>query len=327
MDAAAMGERISGRRRACGMTQEQLAGKLYVSRSAVSKWERGASMPEISLLEPLADALEISLEELVIGAEPGEESRRERAGENRQDSSIKAVITMAEQEKKKKNHTLLFIGLAGLICAMIASGVSPYLEHYWDIAGIGVILVSGCLAGRLLTSARRRPGAVWMLLLINAGMILFLMNQIYSRDRVRTLTGGTGCYTSPFFSDYTLNLIPNQRYEGSEERYDEYIFLDRPSASQGEEGQWKEALSEYGMIYGTYRVLGENAIQLDCEILGDPIVIMDPGAETVKMYLEDEPYPIELQYAGSVPTIINAERYGPENTLDYRDYLTERTDR
>ena len=44
-------------RRAHGMTQEQLAEALGVTFAAVSKWERGASLPSVTLLMPLAEAL------------------------------------------------------------------------------------------------------------------------------------------------------------------------------------------------------------------------------------------------------------------------------
>ena len=43
------------------MTQEELAEKIFVSSKAVSKWETGQGFPDISLLEPLANALDISV--------------------------------------------------------------------------------------------------------------------------------------------------------------------------------------------------------------------------------------------------------------------------
>ena len=49
------------------MTQEELAARLYVSSKAVSKWETGRGFPDVSLLEPLADALGISVIELLSG--------------------------------------------------------------------------------------------------------------------------------------------------------------------------------------------------------------------------------------------------------------------
>jgi len=51
------------------MTQEELADTLFVSSKAVSKWETGQGFPDISLIEPLAKALGISVIELLSGAD------------------------------------------------------------------------------------------------------------------------------------------------------------------------------------------------------------------------------------------------------------------
>lgn len=50
-----------------GMTQEALAERVHVSAKAVSKWETGRGFPDISLLEPLAGALGLSVIELLSG--------------------------------------------------------------------------------------------------------------------------------------------------------------------------------------------------------------------------------------------------------------------
>ena len=60
-----MNETIRARRRALGMTQEQLADRLGVSAPAVSKWEQGASYPDVTLLPALARALGIDLNTLM----------------------------------------------------------------------------------------------------------------------------------------------------------------------------------------------------------------------------------------------------------------------
>ena len=52
-----------------GLTQEQLAQKIFVSNKTISKWENGHGLPDISLLEPLAKALDISVIELFSGNE------------------------------------------------------------------------------------------------------------------------------------------------------------------------------------------------------------------------------------------------------------------
>lgn len=65
MDAATLGNFISTQRKKLGMTQKELAKKINVTDKAISKWERGAGLPDINILEPLAEALEINLVELM----------------------------------------------------------------------------------------------------------------------------------------------------------------------------------------------------------------------------------------------------------------------
>ena len=67
MDKYVTGAVIKRLRERKKMTQEELAEKIYVSSKAVSKWETGQGFPDISLLEPLAKALDISVIELLSG--------------------------------------------------------------------------------------------------------------------------------------------------------------------------------------------------------------------------------------------------------------------
>ena len=67
MDKYVTGAVIRKLRERKNMTQEELADKVFVSSKAVSKWETGQGFPDISLLEPLAKALDISVIELLSG--------------------------------------------------------------------------------------------------------------------------------------------------------------------------------------------------------------------------------------------------------------------
>lgn len=62
-----MGRRIRARREARGLTQNALGKRLGVTFQTVSKWERGETSPEISLLAPLAEALGVSVDWLLGG--------------------------------------------------------------------------------------------------------------------------------------------------------------------------------------------------------------------------------------------------------------------
>lgn len=58
---------VSELRKQKNLTQKELAQKLFISDKAVSKWERGLSMPDITLLIPLANLLEVTTTELLSG--------------------------------------------------------------------------------------------------------------------------------------------------------------------------------------------------------------------------------------------------------------------
>ena len=63
-----LGQEILRRRKAMGMTQEELASRMGVSRQSVAKWETGLSSPDIDRLVLLRDVLQTSLDELIAPA-------------------------------------------------------------------------------------------------------------------------------------------------------------------------------------------------------------------------------------------------------------------
>ena len=82
MDQIKTGKLIADLRKEKGMTQVQLAQKIGVSDRTVSKWENGRGMPEYSLLLPLCQELEISVNELLSGERISEEEYRQKFEEN-----------------------------------------------------------------------------------------------------------------------------------------------------------------------------------------------------------------------------------------------------
>lgn len=67
MDNTQFGAFIAQLRKEQGLTQKELADKLNVTDKAVSKWETGKGFPDVKLLDPLAQALGVSLVELMQG--------------------------------------------------------------------------------------------------------------------------------------------------------------------------------------------------------------------------------------------------------------------
>lgn len=81
MNQMKIGIFISKCRKIKGWTQRELAEKLGITDKAVSKWETGKSMPDLSLLAPLCDLLEITLNELLSGEYISEENLKEKSNE------------------------------------------------------------------------------------------------------------------------------------------------------------------------------------------------------------------------------------------------------
>ena len=59
-DKKTFGEYISKKRREVGLTQKEFSGKLFVTESAISKWERGLSYPDITLVRDICEILSIN---------------------------------------------------------------------------------------------------------------------------------------------------------------------------------------------------------------------------------------------------------------------------
>lgn len=69
MTSATFGERVAAAREGHGLSQSALARTISVSRSAINQWERGASIPSISMIERIADKLNVCPSWLAFGAQ------------------------------------------------------------------------------------------------------------------------------------------------------------------------------------------------------------------------------------------------------------------
>ena len=109
MDAKKLGQFIAEIRKEKGMTQAELASMLHVTDKAISKWERGLGLPDINSIEPIADALGISVAE-VMQAEriPDDHVTQENASE-----MLTNAFDMVKQQRRleRKHHILIFIGV------------------------------------------------------------------------------------------------------------------------------------------------------------------------------------------------------------------------
>ncbi len=106
MDQIKIGMFISQQRKTAGLTQRQLADSLHISDKTVSKWECGKSLPEVSLMLPLCEALGITVNDLLSGEKVLETDYRKKAEENMMD-------LVKENSENKKGMAL------SVICVVI----------------------------------------------------------------------------------------------------------------------------------------------------------------------------------------------------------------
>ena len=82
MDQEKIGKFIASCRKEKNLTQEELAEKLNITKNAVSKWERGLSLMDMSLLKPLSEILDVSINEILAGEKIDLENLEKKSEEN-----------------------------------------------------------------------------------------------------------------------------------------------------------------------------------------------------------------------------------------------------
>lgn len=101
MDRERIGKLIQEKRKSMRMTQQELADILYITDKSISKWERGVSIPDISLFPKISEVLSISLQQLLFGEVA-----------NTKDFEEKLIEKLKKEKRKRKNERTIFV----LVC-------------------------------------------------------------------------------------------------------------------------------------------------------------------------------------------------------------------
>jgi len=122
MNQVITGQFIKKCRKAKGLTQEQLAEKMNISYKTVSKWECGNGLPEVSLMMPLCEILDITVNELLSGCRLDESSYKAKAEEN--------LISAIKERKENKKKIILEVIIASIsvVSGLIMCWLSGTLE-------------------------------------------------------------------------------------------------------------------------------------------------------------------------------------------------------
>lgn len=112
------GEKLQALRKSRNLTQEALAEQLYVSRTAISKWESGRGYPSIDSLKAIAGYFSVSLDELL---------------------SSDAILTIAEEDQKRQERRSRALVFGLLDCS---AGLLLFLPFFGERTGTAVRAVS-----------------------------------------------------------------------------------------------------------------------------------------------------------------------------------------
>ena len=147
IDKERFGQFIQTLRKEQGLTQAQLAQRLFVSDKAVSKWERGLSLPDVSLLMPLAGALGVTVIELLEGRrmEPTAPIAASQA-----ETLVQRAITLSDRPGRRggpnRGRNGLIFGLC-LLLGLAEIGLLLGLGHTASELANTVFLLAGMSAG------------------------------------------------------------------------------------------------------------------------------------------------------------------------------------
>lgn len=172
MDNKKIGEYISVLRKSKNLTQKDLADQLGITDKAISKWERGAGYPDISLLRPLADALGTSVNELLEGEASQEVTEKEFPElDNALDYASK-IIKIKEFQFGKILAIILSVCLLLAICTCVIVNVAVNHRLSWSLLVTVCCIMAGCLL--LPPLLKKKKGIFYSLCFLSLLLIPFL---------------------------------------------------------------------------------------------------------------------------------------------------------
>ena len=196
-------EILQALRKRSGLTQEELASALYVSRAAVSKWESGRGYPNIDSLKAIAAYFSVTVDDLLSGGEAltiAEEDHRQRAAHLRDlvwgaldcgmalllflpffgqaaDGVIRPVSLLALTGVQPYLKTAYVLWVAGMVLwGILTLALQTCRRPLWaQSKTCGSLLLS--LAGTLLFTVSRQPYAAALVLVFLAVKVLMLLKR------------------------------------------------------------------------------------------------------------------------------------------------------
>ncbi len=155
MNIVKIGEFIKEQRTALGLTQKQLAEKLGCTDKAVSRWETGKGLPDMSFIIPLSKELSVSVNELLNGekiipvAATDEEAEKMAKFMEKSERVVVEVIRESDKKEKEKTKTVLFLTALFVFQTISVFVVPSFLPVTTEPIAVIIALTAlfSCLAG------------------------------------------------------------------------------------------------------------------------------------------------------------------------------------
>lgn len=143
MDAKKLGQFIAEIRKERELTQAELASKLHVTDKAVSKWERGLGLPDINSIEPLADALGISVAEVM----QAERFQADHLTQENASEMLTNAFDLVKQQRRleRKHHSLISVGVLLTIVLIFLGDTMGWMGLIGVVAPCLCIALALCL--------------------------------------------------------------------------------------------------------------------------------------------------------------------------------------
>ena len=142
---------IAERRKALGLTQRQLAEQLSVSDKAISKWETGRGLPEVSLMLPLCAVLGITVNDLLSGEYVSERDYQKKAEENMMELMRENAENKLRMAQSLTCGAVTIVAVCALVClasflplpvaariALLAFAIATAVAGIWAAATLDV---------------------------------------------------------------------------------------------------------------------------------------------------------------------------------------------
>ena len=203
MDVIKIGAFIKSQRAEMNLTQKELAEKIGCTDKAISRWETGKGLPDMSFLIPLSNELNISVNELLLGEKIIQETANPKDAEKateiieKTDEAIIGVIK--ESQRKIKKHSRISLALTILlILQMITFFVIPNFIPVNYAPFEAMLILSAVIS---VFAGFCKSKFKWLFPLA-ISLVFFLINLIYRTDE-----GFLGFVLSLYFAAGSLIII------------------------------------------------------------------------------------------------------------------------